>query len=69
MSCRFKGAGQQRLHICNTERESDFFLSWHSLVLHLCETECEMLSLAVLTLELQHHITQVCLDVEFIVRR
>lgn len=38
-------------------------------VLHLHETECERLSLAVLTLELHHHITQVCLDVEFIVRR
>lgn len=46
-----------------------FFLSWHPFVLHLYETECERLSRAVLTLELQHHITQVCLDVEFIVRR
>lgn len=38
------------------------------LFLHLHETESQRRSLSVLTLELQHHITQVCLDVEFIVR-
>lgn len=60
VSWGLEGAGEQRLHIYKAEREGDdFFFS--------SKAECHMLS--VLTLELQHHITQVCLDVELIVRR
>lgn len=71
MSRGLEGAGEQRLHIYKAETEIEVsFLSPPTLSSLLNFVVMEQRETpSVLTLELQHHITQVRLDVELIVRR